>query len=112
MFSPVGVQASSGHDSVRSLRQTVGRHGHSFPDVRGDIHAHPALVLRGNEQHVIDGLRVAPRVSTDTISGPQGYYLYLYFGSMAFLFYMYAMLLKGKPTMTPVNNDYGKRDPT
>lgn len=40
--------------------------------------------------------------------GFQGYYLYLYFGSMAFLFYMYAMLLKGKPTMTPVNNDFGK----
>lgn len=36
----------------------------------------------------------------------EGYYLYLYFGSMAFLFYMYAMLLKGKPTMTPVNNNY------
>jgi len=38
----------------------------------------------------------------------QGYYLYLYFGSMAFLFYMYAMLLKGKPTMTPVNNNFSK----
>ncbi|XP_025404734.1 proton channel OtopLc-like [Sipha flava] len=36
----------------------------------------------------------------------EGYYLYLYFGSMAFLFYMYAMLLKGKPTMTPVNNNF------
>lgn len=27
---------------------------------------------------------------------------------MAFLFYMYAMLLKGKPTMTPVNNNFSK----
>ncbi|VVC38319.1 Otopetrin [Cinara cedri] len=36
----------------------------------------------------------------------EGYYLYLYFGSMAFLFYMYAMLLKGKPTMTPVNTNF------
>ncbi|KAL5237253.1 hypothetical protein ACI65C_004663 [Semiaphis heraclei] len=36
----------------------------------------------------------------------EGYYLYLYFGSMAFLFYMYGMLLKGKPTMTPVNNNF------
>lgn len=42
------------------------------------------------------------------IIDPQGYYLYLYFGSMAFLFYMYAMLLKGKPTMTPVNNNFSK----
>ncbi|XP_050426440.1 proton channel OtopLc-like [Adelges cooleyi] len=40
----------------------------------------------------------------------EGYYLYLYFGSMAFLFYMYGMLLKGKPTMTPVNDDYDNSD--
>ncbi|XP_050528514.1 proton channel OtopLc-like isoform X2 [Daktulosphaira vitifoliae] len=35
----------------------------------------------------------------------EGYYLYLYFGSMSFLFYMYGMLLEGKPTMKPSNDD-------
>jgi len=98
------VQAGSGHDAVRPLRQAVGRHGHCVPDVRGDIHAHPAFVLRGTDERVAAALFF----NTTITPGPQGYYLYLYFGSMAFLFYMYAMLLKGKPTMTPVNNDYGK----
>lgn len=47
-FSFDRPQASSRYYSVGSLRKTVGRHGHSFSYVRGDIHSHPVLVLWGN----------------------------------------------------------------
>lgn len=42
------LQASSRHYSVRALWKTVGRHGHSFSYVRGDIYTYSLFVLRGN----------------------------------------------------------------
>ncbi|CAH1390020.1 unnamed protein product [Nezara viridula] len=42
----------------------------------------------------------------------EGFYLYLYFGSMAFLFYMYAMLLQdGSPKKSPPPSESNDRPP-